>query len=85
MTKTPMHPLLKLALEVGPLAVFFIGNARFGSGKLGTQVGNRFENRFSAFRLDAEFIADTSQRVSHRRDDIAVRVRVLGGSGKLGL
>ncbi len=25
-----MHPLLKLALEVGPLAVFFIGNARFG-------------------------------------------------------
>jgi intracellular septation protein len=30
MEKRTPHPLLKLALEAGPLAVFFIGNSRFG-------------------------------------------------------
>jgi intracellular septation protein len=29
MTKPPINPLLKLVLEIGPLAVFFIANARF--------------------------------------------------------
>ena len=28
--KPPLHPGLKLALDLGPLVVFFIGNARFG-------------------------------------------------------
>src|SRR5262245_30057774 len=26
----PLHPALKLALDVGPLVLFFVGNARFG-------------------------------------------------------
>jgi intracellular septation protein len=31
MTKqSPLHPALKLALELGPLVLFFIGNARWG-------------------------------------------------------
>src|SRR6201995_932669 len=30
MDKTQPHPLFKLATEVGPLAVFFIANAKFG-------------------------------------------------------
>ncbi len=30
MTKAPINPVLKLVLEIGPLAVFFIGNAKFG-------------------------------------------------------
>lgn len=30
MSKSPPHPLLKLAIEAGPLVVFFIGNSRFG-------------------------------------------------------
>jgi intracellular septation protein len=28
--KPPMHPALKLALDIGPLVLFFVGNARFG-------------------------------------------------------
>lgn len=30
MTQRTLNPLLKLVLEVGPLGVFFIGNAKFG-------------------------------------------------------
>ncbi len=30
MTRKPPHPLVKLAIEAGPLLVFFIGNAKFG-------------------------------------------------------
>ena len=30
MSKPPLHPALKLALDLGPLVLFFIGNARFG-------------------------------------------------------
>src|SRR6266849_1175959 len=28
--KAPLHPALKLALELGPLVLFFVGNARWG-------------------------------------------------------
>lgn len=28
--KPPLHPALKLALELGPLVLFFVGNARWG-------------------------------------------------------
>jgi len=28
--KPPLHPALKLALDIGPLVLFFIGNARWG-------------------------------------------------------
>ncbi|WP_119419333.1 septation protein A [Desertibaculum subflavum] len=30
MTRRPPHPLVKLAIETGPLLVFFVTNARFG-------------------------------------------------------
>lgn len=30
MTRRPPHPLVKLAIETGPLLVFFIANAKFG-------------------------------------------------------
>lgn len=30
MTKTPLHPLLKLVLEFGPLVIFFLANQKLG-------------------------------------------------------